>query len=109
MVFVETPIFAEFREPLFPDDSYTKLQEHLIKNPNAGEVIQGSGGLRKLRWKTSGRGKRGGARVIYLNRVSVDQILLIFCYSKKDQGDLTKAQLATLKDVAKAELEQDER
>ncbi len=63
--FIETRMFTRFVQDYLSDDEYRELQEALIKNPEAGAVIVGSGGIRKLRWAAPGRGKRGGYRVIY--------------------------------------------
>jgi mRNA-degrading endonuclease RelE of RelBE toxin-antitoxin system len=65
MIFIESPIFAEDLSELLDDESYGEFQEYLAENPVAGDVIQGTNGLRKVRWGASGRGKRGGVRVIY--------------------------------------------
>lgn len=65
MLFVELTPFIAFRAEHWTDDELRELQNYLLENPAAGEVIRGSAGLRKLRWAASGRGKRGGARVIY--------------------------------------------
>lgn len=65
MVFLETPIFTRQIKALVDDDEYRALQLHLMMNPDAGELIPRSGGLRKIRLGLPGRGKRGGARVIY--------------------------------------------
>ena len=81
------------------DDQYRELQERLIENPEIGDLIQGSGGLRKIRWKLTGRGKRGGVRVIYYWAVSVDQIRMLYVYSKSDQENLTKDQLKVLRQI----------
>jgi mRNA-degrading endonuclease RelE of RelBE toxin-antitoxin system len=74
------------------DDDLAKLQQSLIERPNAGELIRGSKGLRKLRWALPGRGKRGGARVIYYWRTVQGQILLLYAYAKSDQSELTDEQ-----------------
>ena len=66
-------------------------------NPDAGDVIPGSGGLRKLRWRLAGRGKRGGLRIIYYRVVSTEQIYLLYVYAKNEQTDLTRDQLETLR------------
>lgn len=68
----------------------------LSLDPKAGEVIPGSGGLRKLRWRTAGRGKRGGLRIIYYCR-SADRLYMLFAYEKTRQGDLTWEQLRMLR------------
>jgi hypothetical protein len=65
MLFVETPVFTERIRALMDDDDYRALQAALILRPESGVVIPGSAGLRKLRWGTQGRGKRGGLRIVY--------------------------------------------
>jgi len=65
MVIIETSVFTRRITELLSDDEYRELQATLVERPKAGPVIPGSGGIRKLRWSASGRGKRGGARVIY--------------------------------------------
>ena len=82
-----------------PDDQYRELQSALIIDPEIGELIKESGGLRKVRWKLPGGGKRGGARIIYYWAVSDDQIYMLYGYAKNDQADLTKDQLKILKQI----------
>ena len=65
MVIIETSVFARCVKELLDDDQYTELQAALVVRPDAGDLIPGSHGLRKLRWKIDGGGKRGGMRVIY--------------------------------------------
>jgi hypothetical protein len=64
MVFIESPIFTADVMELLSDDEYAELQEHLTHRPDAGDLITQSGGLRKMRWRVEGSGKRGGVRVI---------------------------------------------
>ncbi len=64
VVFIETPIFTADVKSILSDDDYRELQTYLSDNPDAGDVIKDAGGLRKIRWKAKGKGKRGGARVI---------------------------------------------
>lgn len=64
-VFFETSVFTRRVTELLSDYEYAELQRTLVANPNAGDVIPGSGGLRKIRWAAQGRGKRGGVRIIY--------------------------------------------
>lgn len=70
----------------------------LMLRPDAGSVIKGSGGLRKIRWKSPGSGKRGGLRLIYYWN-TLDDIYMIFIYKKADQEDLTAEQINTLKQL----------
>lgn len=65
MVFIETSIFTKLVYDYLTDEEYLGLQSFLVGNPDAGPVVPGSGGVRKLRWAVAGRGKRGGIRVIY--------------------------------------------
>jgi len=99
MIIVETTVFNRLIGQLMDDDRYRELQALLIENPDIGDLIQGSGGLRKIRWKLTGRGKRGGVRVIYYWAVSVDQIRMLYVYSKSDQENLTKDQLKVLRQI----------
>jgi len=79
------------------DAEYAEMQAFLSDNPDAGNVIRGTGGMRKLRWAGSGRGKRGGLRVIYYWWVAKDRISLLLAYPKNEQDDLTADQLKQLK------------
>jgi mRNA-degrading endonuclease RelE of RelBE toxin-antitoxin system len=89
MVFIETPVFTADVKSLLPDDSYAQLQRELIARPTAGDLIPGTGGLRKIRWRLPRHGKRGGARVIYYWRAPHSQILLLAIYGKGVKDDLT--------------------
>jgi len=72
--FVETKLFTRLVRDYLSDDEYAQLQQALITNPEAGAIIPGSGGVRKMRWAIAGRGKRGGLRVIYFLRTRHGQI-----------------------------------
>ena len=80
--FVETKLFTKLVQEYLSDDEYVELQSALIQQPEAGDIISGSGGVRKLRWKGSGRGKRGGLRVIYYLRSREGQIWMLTMYAK---------------------------
>ena len=97
VVFVETPIFAKRVQQYMDDDEYAELQTSLAARPEAGSVIMGSDGMRKLRWAGSGRGKRGGLRVIYYWWVAKDRISMLLLYPKNEMDDLTADQLKLLK------------
>ena len=97
VVFVETPIFYRRVQQYLDDDEYAKVQVFLAARPQSGSVIKGSGGLRKLRWPGSGRGKRGGLRIIYYWWVSKERISMLLVYPKNEMDGLTADQLKQLK------------
>lgn len=82
LTFVETRLFTKLVGEYLPDDEYRALQQALIANPEAGDIIRGSGGVRKLRWNVAGRGKRGGIRVIYYLRLKHGEIWMLTAYAK---------------------------
>lgn len=104
MKIIETSIFTKKIKRLLSDEEYRLLQNELILNPTKGNVIRGSGGLRKIRWKTQGRGKSGGVRIIYYWVSSEEIILMLLVYPKSEQDDLTSAQLKILKKLVEEEL-----
>ena len=103
MVLIETAIFTRRIQQLMTDEEYRLLQADLIARPEAGKVIPGSGGLRKIRWSSPGKGKRGGVRVIYSWFQSRDRILLLFAFAKNERDDLARDQLKQLKCVVEDE------
>lgn len=103
MVIIETPIFTKLVAATLQDEEYRLLQVLLVDTPDAGDVIPGSGGLRKLRWLAAGRGKRGGTRIIYYWFVQNDVILLLYIYPKNVQDNLTPGQLRQLKNIVEEE------
>jgi len=80
--FIETRLFTRLVQEYLNDDEYRELQKALMDNPESGNVIPGSGGVRKLRWRAPGRGKRGGYRVIYYSRISQGVIWMLTMYPK---------------------------
>lgn len=102
MIFVELPLFQ--KHIAFTDEELRAVQVVLLDNPEAGDLIQGSGGLRKLRAAVGGRGKRGGARVIYYWRVSASVCYLLLAYPKNVLDDLTPDQIKALARVVKEEI-----
>lgn len=96
------------RQGYLDDQAYRQLQLDLMANPEAGDVIEGTGGLRKLRQPDPrrGKGKRGGLRVIYYWWLGGGQFWLFTVYDKDQADDLTPAQRKTLKQLLKSELEQ---
>jgi len=97
MVFIETAPFTRQLLKLLDDDAYAEFQAMLIRDPQAGDIIAGTGGLRKVRLALPGRGKSGGARVIYYWFNERDQIGLLMMYAKNDQADLTAEQRQALR------------
>jgi len=97
VVFVETPNFTRRVQEYLDDEEYWEMQTFLTRHPDAGSVIRGTGGMRKLRWAGSGRGKRGGLRVIYYWWVAKDRMSLLLVYPKNEQDDLTADQVKQLK------------
>lgn len=96
MVFIETTIFTEQVRQLLDDEAYAALQELLAQHPEAGDLIKGTGGLRKIRVAAKGHGKRGGGRVIYYHFVTAHQIVMLLAYPKNTQDDLTADQKKAL-------------
>ena len=80
--FIETKLFTRLIDDLLSDDALGELQGFLMENPEAGDVVPGSGGVRKLRWAVRGRGKRGGLRVIYFVKTTQGVIFLLTVYPK---------------------------
>ena len=103
MQFIETSVFTRQVTSLLTDDQYSQLQLALVARPDAGAIIPHSGGLRKIRWSVSGRGKRGGVRAIYYWVVAHDQILMLFMYPKSEKDDLTPQQLKVLREIVEKE------
>ncbi len=100
MVIIETSIFTKLINDLMSDDDYREFQEALVNRPDMGDLIQSSGGLRKVRWKLEGRGKSGGVRIIYYWVSSDDQLRMLYVYPKGKQENLIQDQLAVLKKIA---------
>ena len=96
--FVETKLFTRLVQEYLSDDEYSKLQQALLANPEAGAVIPRSGGIRKLRWGMAGRGKRGGIRVIYFLRMRQGQIWMLTLYPKNVAENIPAHVLKQIKD-----------
>lgn len=106
-LFVELPAFAKYRADYMDDEGFRSLQQSMLKNPEAGDVIEGTGGLRKLRHgdPRRGKGKRGGLRVIYYWWDGGRQFWLFTLYDKDEMENLTADEKKALKGMLKAELE----
>lgn len=105
--FIELPPFERHRQNYLNDESFRELQKMLMDNPDAGDVIEGSGGLRKIRYadEKRGKGKRGGLRVIYYWWQTGKQFWLFTVYNKDEMDDLTAAQRKILKELLRQELD----
>ena len=106
-VFVELPAFSRYRADYLDDEGYRGLQTAMMKNPESGDVIQGTGGLRKLRHidARQGKGTRGGLRVIYYWWDGASQFWLFTLYGKDEMTDLSSEEKQALKHMLKMELE----
>lgn len=85
---IETPTFKAEAERLWNDDERLEFFTWLAGNPDAGNVIPGSGGCRKVRWSRRGSGKRGGVRVIYFSRLANGEIWLLLVYPKSEKDSI---------------------
>lgn len=103
LTFIETPVFTELVTGLLDDEDYQQMQEHLLIYPTAGDVIVGTAGCRKLRWRVSGRkgGQSGGMRVIYYFRSASDQIIFLLAYDHRSVDDLSPAQKKQLAEIVR--------
>jgi len=103
--FIEAPPFSRHRESYLDDDGFRALQAALVKEPEAGDIIPGAGGVRKLRWvdPRRGKGKRGGLRVIYYLFLSDEEIWLLALYGKGDVVDLSSGEKDHLRRLLEGE------
>jgi hypothetical protein len=103
--FVEAPAFSRYRENYLDDDGFRELQRFVAENPEAGDLIPGAGGVRKLRWVDTrrGKGKRGGLRIVYYCFLSDEEIWLLTLYGKDEVSDLSKDEKSQLKRALEAE------
>lgn len=106
-LFIELPAFSRYRSDYLDDDSFRALQNTLMNHPCAGDVIEGTGGLRKLRQADAkrGKGKRGGLRIIYFWWEAGKQFWLFTLYDKNEMSDLSAKDKKALKEMVKLELE----
>ncbi len=87
---VETPEFLSATRRLLTEEARADLVDYLAKHPTAGDLIQGTGGVRKLRWGLEGRGKRGGARVVYFYHCADIPLFVLTAYAKNERADLSQ-------------------
>lgn len=97
--FIETPLFTRILGRYLSDDDYAQLQVFLSEQPEAGSLVRGSGGVRKLRWAAQGRGKRGGVRIIYYLRLAEGQIWLLTLYTKNVKETIPAHVLKQIKEA----------
>jgi len=97
-IFIETKLFTRLADEHLADDELFRLQGYLNENPEAGAIIRGSGGVRKLRWAAAGRGKRGGLRIIYYLRSKQGEIWLLTLYAKNEAESISGATLKKIKE-----------
>lgn len=88
LTFVESRLFTSLVNKYLSDDEYAALPQAIADSPEAGDVIRGSGGVRKLRWGVSGRGKRGGIRIIYYLRSRQGEVWMLTLYAKNEAGSI---------------------
>ena len=99
MIFIETRLFTKLLPDYLSDDDYRGLQSYLLKKPDAGDIVKGSGGVRKVRWAKSGQGKSGGIRAIYYWKKSDHEIWMLTLYSKSERATISGH---VLKQIAEA-------
>jgi hypothetical protein len=97
--FIESSLFTKMVYDYMSEDDYTAFQQFLLEQPEAGDIIKGSGGVRKVRWARAGSGKSGGVRVCYYTRNAAGQILLLVIYAKSVQVSISSAVLKQLKEM----------
>lgn len=97
MIFIETSVFTRQVRALLSDEEYHRFQQQLVEDPNAGDVIPDTGGLRKVRVAARGKGKRGGARAIYFHVAAAHQIRLLLIYPKNVKDDLSEDEKRVLR------------
>ena len=101
--FVEMPIFTKrWGELGLNDNDLGELQDFIMKNPNAGNIMEGTGGLTKLRWNLPSKGKSGGVRALYVDFTRQEKIILINCYGKSAKDNITDKEKVMYKALIKS-------
>ena len=95
---VETPTFSKLAADYWSEDERGEFAAWIAANPEAGDVVSGSGGVRKVRWSRSGRGKRGGVRIIYFNHLAQSEVWLLLIYAKSAQETIPAYTLKAIKE-----------
>ncbi|SAI27499.1 Uncharacterized protein conserved in bacteria [Bordetella ansorpii] len=99
---VELPSYARLADKLLSAGERRELVDYLAQSPKSGDIMEGTGGVRKLRWRRGGKGKSGGVRVIYYYHDDLMPLYLLTLFSKGDKANLTQAErneLACLVDI----------
>lgn len=96
--FIESPLFEKYLSDYLSDDEYALLQRYLCENPMAGDLVKGSGGVRKLRWAREGTGKSGGVRACYYTRTKAGHIYMLVIYAKSAKDSIPGLVLKELKE-----------
>jgi len=99
MIFIETSAFTRYLPDYLSDEDYQALQSYLMQKPDAGAIVRGSGGIRKVRWAPVGKGKSGGVRVIYYWKRPDHEIWMLTIYSKSERSSIPSH---ILKQIAEA-------
>lgn len=97
--FIESSLFSRMVYDYLSESDYIAFQQFLLENPEAGDVVQGSGGVRKVRWARAGTGKSGGVRVCYYTRNAAGQILLLVIYAKSVRASIPGTVLKQIKEM----------
>lgn len=97
---IELPVFSRYRADYFNDAEFATLQAWLCENPDSGDVVPGTHGVRKLRWSRAGMGKQGGVRVLYYVQDKLGRIWLLTVYAKSARENISAATLNALREVA---------
>jgi len=101
--FVETNVFTKrWNELNLTDGNLQELQQYILKNPNCGDIIQGTGGLTKLRWVLPSSGKSGGVRILTVDFARHETVFLINCYSKAEKDNISNKEKAIYKSLIKS-------
>ena len=101
MLFIETSNFTKLLPKYLTDEEYRALQAYLLMRPEAGDIVRGSGGVRKVRWAPAGSGKSGGVRVIYYFKRSQHQIWMLTLYQKSEQATIASHLLKKIAEALK--------
>ena len=103
VIFIETSLFTRLLPDYLTDDEYGSLQSYLMAKPDAGNLVRGSGGVRKVRWARSGRGKSSGVRVIYYWKQSQHEIWMLTLYNKSERSTIPGHSLKQIAEAVKHE------